>query len=237
MPLSDFLERVEGASRSIEIYAPQPEMELVDQFEHRNITTEYRSLPDASDDGFLIVHESGTFQASIELSAAREFLDPAISEPWDEHFVGTEYSRLLEILENTLTHPLSRRQLLATARDIEHRAWHIGTGILRAGFQQLSAFDHQLSVYDRLARETKLEIHVYGQSDWTAPIALAPTIHTETADEIGEFWFLVYDGGDDPLGSYALLAKEGPHGEFTGFWSSDSQLIADLNAYLLETYG
>ncbi|GAB7017824.1 DICT sensory domain-containing protein [Halostagnicola bangensis] len=237
MKLADFLERVEETNRSIEIYAPQPQMELVDQFEHRNITTEYRSLPDASDDGFLIVHENGTFRASIGLSAVREFLDPPIPEPWNDHFVGAEYSRLLEILENTLTHPLSRRQLLATARDIEHRAWHIGTGTLRAGFQQFSAFDHQLSVYDRLGRETDLEIHVYGQSDWTAPIALAPTVHIETAEEIGEFWFLVYDGGDDPRGSYALLAEEGSYGEFTGFWSSDAILVADLDAYLLETYG
>ncbi|AHF99119.1 histidine kinase [Halostagnicola larsenii XH-48] len=237
MTLSAFLERVGETTRTIELYAPEPLPELTEQFERRNSTTEYRSLPAATDDGFLIVFENGRFRASIGLTAAQEFLDPPISEPWAEHFVGAAYLRLLEVLENTLTSPLSRRQLLATARDIEHRAWHVGHGTLRVGFQNLSAYEDQLPVYDRLARETDLEIHVYGGADWNAPVGLSPTIHRETAAEIGTFWFLVYDGGDDPLGPYALLAREEDDGTYTGFWSSDPELVADLDAYLLETYG
>lgn len=237
MTLASFLERVEETTRTIELYAPEPLQELAEHFERGTTTATYRSLPAAASGGFLVVLEDGRFRASVDLTTARQFLEPSIVHPWAEQFVGSAYRELLEVLENTSMTALSRRQLLATARDIEHRAWHVGRGTLRVGFQNFAAYEDQLPVYDRLARETALEIHVYGQADWTAPVDSSPTIHAETAAEIGAFWFLVYDDGEFPFGPYALLAREDDDGTYTGFWSSDPELVADLDAYLLETYG
>ncbi|SFS74758.1 DICT sensory domain-containing protein [Halostagnicola kamekurae] len=237
MTLASFLERVEETTRTVELYAPEPLPELAEHFERGTTTATYRSLPAAASGGFLVVLEDGDFRASVDLATARQFLEPPIAHPWAEQFVGSAYRQLLEVLENTSISALTRRQLLATARDIEHRAWHAGRGTLRVGFQDFAAYEDQLPVYDRLARETALDIHVYARADWTAPVDSSPTIHAETTEEIGTFWFLVYEDGGESFDSSALLAREDDDGTYTGFWSSDPELVADLDTYLVETYG
>ncbi|WP_254663503.1 hypothetical protein [Haladaptatus sp. W1] len=42
-------------------------------------------------------------------------------------------------------------------------------GTLHVGFQSLSAFRAQTDVYRRLARETTLDVHIYGRADWQPP--------------------------------------------------------------------
>lgn len=250
MTLREFLDRFECTQRTITVYAPAPQPDVVDQFETRVVSVTYTPLPSvARDEGFLVVRDASGFAASIGVCEVREFLEPPIYRPWDEAFASAEYRILLEILDDTVWYSLDRRQLLATSREIEDRAWRVGEGTLRVGFQRLSLLRHQLPLYERLAEETDLEVHVYGRADGSSPNPNGMTIHAvdDEADdsdesdtgfgEIGEFWFLTFDGGDDERQACALLAEEQDPGEFAGFWTYDPTVVDEIASRVEATHG
>ena len=142
-------------------------------------------------------------------------------------------------------------RLVSTLED----AYRLGRGTLRTGFQSLSALKAQREVYAALGTEDLLDVHVYGERDWSPDV---PGVHAvsvgdagdatdETSDpgrtgeigEIGAFWFVVFDGGGDDQQACALVAEEDdPDVEaFHGFWTYDAELVGDIDAYLEETYG
>ena len=57
---------------------------------------------------------------------------------------------MYEVLEETLFTSFDRRQLLGTAREIEDRAWRVGVGTLRVGFQRPGAFERAGDQFFRL---------------------------------------------------------------------------------------
>ncbi|TYL40616.1 sensor protein [Natronococcus pandeyae] len=251
MTFREFLDRFDRTERTITIYAPTSHPDIVDQFETRVVSVTHTPLPSvARDEGFLVIRDTSGFVASIGMREVREFLEPPIYRPWDEAFANAEYRVLLEILDDTVWYSLDRRQLLATSREIEDRAWRVGEGTLRVGFQRLSLLQHQLPIYERLAEETNLEIHVYGRTDDSPPNPNGLTIHavdvgdaddsdgSDTASgEIGEFWFLTFDGGDDEQQACALLAEERDPDEFAGFWSYDPAVVDEIASHVASTYG
>ena len=234
MSLVDFLDAVERRRKTLVVYAPAEETDVVEQFSTRNVSVEYEPLPDGGPAGFVTVREDDDFVGSIGLPELREILDPPIRRPWNP--AADAYGALYEVLDETLFATFDRRQLLAAAREIENRAWRVGRGTLRVGFQALSALRAQVPVYERLAAETDLEIHLYGRADWDPPPLPDVTVHTERG-EIGRFWFLAFDGGDDPLNACALLAEERSDDEFYGFWTYEAGTVDSLLDYLSSTYG
>ncbi|MFB6129282.1 MAG: hypothetical protein ABEJ28_00480 [Salinigranum sp.] len=62
------------------------------------------------------------------------------------------------------------------------------------------------------------------------------TLVASDADEIGRFWFVVYDGGGSDLAECALVAEERSPGLYDGFWTYDSGLVDGLAAYLTDRY-
>lgn len=246
MTLRDFFDRFERSRRTISVYAPPPQPTIVDQFETRTASVTYTPLPEVTDDdGFLVIRDADEFVGSIGLAEAREFLKPPIYRPQEETFVGTTYQALLEILDDTLWHSLDPRQLLATSREIEDRAWRVGAGTLRVGFQQLSLFREQLPLYEQLAKETEVDIHVYGRADESPPDPDGITIHVvDDADEgdlddpgeIGDFWLLAFDGGHENHQACALLAEDKGPNEFSGFWTYDQDLTDEITSYIERTY-
>lgn len=240
MTLREIFDRFERTQRTITVYASSPQPDIVDQFETRVVSVTHAPLPSVSrDEGFLVIRDANGFAASIGLREVREFLEPPIYRPWDEAFADAEYRILLEILDDTVWYSLDRRQLLATSREIEDRAWRVGEGALHVGFQRLSLLHHQLPIYERLTEETDLEIHVYGQADGSSPNPDGMTIHTVDGadDEIGDFWLLAFDGGGDDRQACALLAEEWDPDEFAGFWTYDPAVVDEIASYLEATYG
>ncbi|WP_254767498.1 DICT sensory domain-containing protein [Salinilacihabitans rarus] len=237
MSFREFLDRVERRRLDLTVYAPEHDYDVVEQFDSRNVSVDHRSLPAYSSQGFLVLRRDGEFVASVGLAEVREFLEPPVYRPWTDELVDAEYRTILGVLDNTLWRSLDRQQLLATTREIENRAWRVGWGRLRAGFQRLSTFRTQLPVYERLGAETDLEIHVYGRPDREPSDAEHVTLHPVTDGEIGDYWFLTFDGGDDELQACALLAEEREPGQFVGFWTYDVDTVAELAAYVRETYG
>jgi len=90
-------------------------------------------------------------------------------------------------------------------------------------------------IYERLGA-SGVDVHVYGTPDTDTTLS-GVTIHEEDCPEIRESWFVVYDGGGDPDQRAALLAIERDSGGgFEGFWTYDSGIVGQIDAYLTETY-
>ena len=234
MTLSTCFRRFEPPTRTVTIYAPQPQPDVVDWFQTGVDAVDYRSLPDetAASQSFFSIHEDETFVAAVSLESAREFLEPPIYEPWMDAFDDATYRRLIDVFESTVWRSLERRQLLAVSREIETRAWNVGSGTLRVGFQHSSAFEAMAPVYARLAAETALDIHVSIVDDWDGASIPGVTIHTNGGDEIGSFWVLAFDGDGDPLRTSGLIARERSSGEFDGLWTDETQFVARLERAL-----
>lgn len=239
MGLGTFLDRAAERERTITVFAPEQFEDLESHFETRNVAVEYEALPDDGSGGFVVLTENGEFVGSVDATAVRDLLaDPT----GDDHAGPSEATRaLLRLLADTTFVSFDRRQMLATAREIEDRAYRRGTGRLRTGFQRVAALRAQRELYESLAAESLLDVHVYLQPDWTLdmPVAEGITIHAETADEIGAFWFVIFDGGGDAEQACALLAEESADdpGTFRGFWTYDPGEVAEIDAYLESTYG
>ncbi|MFC4246609.1 DICT sensory domain-containing protein [Natribaculum luteum] len=234
MNFDRLLSTVERRRKTIVVYSSDDD-DVADGFEVRNASVEHRRLPDGAA-GFAVVRGRDGFAGAIGLGELEEFVEPPIYSPWDEAFLTAEYRTLFELLDDSLFASLDRRQLLAATREIENRAWRVGRGTLRVGFQRLSILETQIDFYARLGAETALDVHVYGRDDWDPLEIPNTTVHAEPGDEIGSFWFLAFDGGDDETQACALLAKERAPGKFSGFWTYDPQIVDEMMTYVRNTY-
>jgi hypothetical protein len=202
-------------------------VDLAAQFSTRNVTVERRELPEPGPDPFVNIYDGERFLGAISLANLQMLLEPPIDRPTEDEGIGDAYRALLEVLDGTVFSTLDRRQLQATSREFETRALQVGHGTLRVGFQSLAAFAPQTAEYRHLGEATDLDIHVYGQPDWTPPTIPNVTYHRDTEGVLTPYWFLAFDGGDNPSQRCALIAKEGDDG-YWGFWSYDSSLVGDI---------
>lgn len=237
MTLAEVLAAVERRRRRVVLYGSASEADLLNQFATRNADVEHRTLPAGGPPGFLVVRDGDGFAGSIGVDELRELLEPPIHRPWAPGDVGGGYRAMFEVLDDTVFTSLQRRQLLAAAREIEDRAYRVGRGTLRVGFQSLSALRAQVPVYEQLGGETDLDVHVYGDRDWDPPSIPNVTVHGESGEEVGAFWFMAFDGGDDETNACGLLAEERVPDRYYGFWTYDLALVGQIADHLVETYG
>ena len=223
---ADLVRDVEERRRTVTVYAPSLPEELTSLFDTRHVEFEHRFLPTGASEPFLTVTEGDRYVGSVDLPAVYDFTHPKIHEIGSPDLVEAAYRKLTSLLPDTVFSSLSRRQLLATSREIEDRAWRVGTGRLDVGFQSLSNFRAQRDVYDALA-DRGLEIHLYGAHDWRPPLVADTTLHTD-GDELGEVWFMAYDGGRTPGQACGLVAEEREPGSYVGFWTYDPGVVARI---------
>lgn len=124
--------------------------------------------------------------------------------------------------------------MLAASREIEERAWRIGEGTLYAGFEREAALVDQLDVYDRLASHEMLTVTAFIDDTWgrsASDLTVVPD-----SDEIGAFWFVVFDGAGSDLQKCALVAEERLAGRYYGFWTYDPEFVDELVDYLERNY-
>lgn len=229
--LDPYIEAVEDRRKRFVVYTPGDEPDVTDSLATRNVTVEHRQLPPDGPPGFVTIHDDGSFAGAVGLDDLAELLAPPVVRPGERDGLTDGYRALLDVLEETLFSSLDRRQLLATSREIEDRALRTGRGTLRVGFGSLSVFESQLHVYRHLAAETELDIHVYGRPDWSPPDVQNTTYHEDRNGSLAPFWWLTYDGGDDPTLACVLVAREREDG-FVGFWSYDPHLVEAVNTTL-----
>jgi DICT domain-containing protein len=226
MSLKSILEDAEKRRKSVTLHAPE-EGTLKEQFDARNVEFEFRRTPSGGPEPFVTIAEDGVFLGAITVENLRRFLWPPITHPHDVADLSPEYRALFELLDDAVFASLTRRQLLATAREFEERAWRTGEGTFRVGFQSRSAFRAQKSLYRQMAERTDLDVHVYTvdgvETDDLAESGL--TLHTDPEREIGRYWFLAFDGGGNDEQKNALVAEQRTEETFYGVWTYDPSLV------------
>ena len=233
--LREFLDEAASSRRCVTVFSPRACESVESYFETRNVSVEYESIPDDGSGGFVVLSVNGEFAGSAAMSAVRHLVSPTGTDL--EPGASEALRATMNLLAETTFVAFEKRHLLAASREFEDRAHRVGHGTLRTGFQSARALDAQRDVYEALGTESLLDVHVYGDFDWT-PDVPGVTVHAEDADEIGAFWFVVFDGGDEERQACALLAEEietAPE-TFRGFWTYDPELVADIDEYLKRTY-
>lgn len=213
--------------RQFTVYRAGEETDIEVQFEAYDIDVVHGELPPGGPDPFLVIEEHGEFAGAIALEELEVLLEPPIVRPGDREDVSPGYSVLFDVLDETVFTAMERRQLLAVSREIEDRAYRVGTGTLRVSFQTLSTFESQAPVYRRLAAETDLDIHIYGVDDWTPPEIAGITYHEVAADTLGRYWVLAFDGGSDEMQACGLVAQERTEG-YDGVWTDDPEMVGEI---------
>lgn len=180
--------------------------------------------------GFAVLHDEDRFLAASRLWDVYRYLDPKAR-------IGTANGReppdvLNELRDRTFSR-FDRRRMVMASREIERRAWAVGTGELHVGFQDLSRAAHQAPVFDRLAG-TDMEIHVYGHPD--ATLLLDVEHHAHSSPELADVWFLAFDGGGDDDHACAMLGEEVEAGVFDGMFSDRAPIAESMIDYLGRTY-
>lgn len=226
MTLQSILTEAENRRKTVVYHAPERD-DLIEQFDVRNVDIRFREIPSDGPDPFLTILEGGQFRGAITVENLRTFLWPPVTHPHDVTDLSPEYRALFELLDDTVFASLTRRQLLATSREFEERAWRTGRGTFHVGFQSPSALRSQESLYRQMADRTDLDIHVHCAFDGaTEDLSNSEvTVHTASEDDAGRYWFLVFDGGGDDGRKNALVAEQRTEETFYGVWTYDPALV------------
>jgi hypothetical protein len=226
MSLASIIESAERHRTSVVYYRPVPD-DFGSQFATRNVDITYRDLPPDGPDAFVVVRDGERFRGAVSAETLREFLRPPLRHPEDPDDLSSAYRAVFELLDTTVFGTLSRRQLLATAREIEDRAYRVGRGTFHVGFQSVAAFDAQRTLYRRLAERTDLDIHVHvvPGAETESLRGLSLRVHVQPDADTGRYWFLVFDGAGEDGGKCALVAEQRGPDEYYGTWTYDPALV------------
>lgn len=219
MSLRRLIAEVRGREKTLTVHAPA-DADVVDAvreyFASQHVTIEHEPT---DGEPRAVLSDDGEELASVGADALHELTSR------DLHEVGevAPYSPLLAHLDGTTFTSYDRRQMTMASREIEDRAWRANGGELHSGFQALSNLEEERATYEQLAAGG-LDVHVYGEPD--VDVADAPfSVHGIDTEEVTATWFVVFDGGENPEQSSALLAEEREDGGFYGVWTYDLSLV------------
>lgn len=204
--------------------------ELVDHFADRNLSITEDELSMRSEP-FGVVTRDDEFVTAVGLGDLLE-----AGEETEPGFDQETYRPILDVLDETLFTSYSVGDMVAASREIEDRAWRLGTGVIHAGFQTLGNLSREAEQYNRLGERDDLDVHTYAAPEGAVPDAEKFSVHVERAAEIREVWFVAYDGGGVALNKCALLAEEREPGQFYGFWTYDPETVDAMIDHLVSTY-
>jgi hypothetical protein len=242
MSLTELIRGVEDHEKTLAVFNADPEaVEAVEErFHDRNLTVRAERTESGRPREFVVL-SSGDPEEEEEEFVTAASLEDVIGErdPTEPGFDEASYRPILDHLDETMFTSYDTRQMVAASREIEDRAWRLGTGSLHAGFQYLSILENQMDVYERLASKGGLDVHAYAYPDQeTVPVHDTDlTIHVERSREIETSWFVAYDGGGVDVNKCALLAEERDPRTFYGFWTYDPDTVDWIVEYLEQSYG
>ena len=225
---SALIDQFETRRRTVTVHAPALPDALARIFGTRHVELEHEFLPHEAAEPFLTVTQGERYIGSVDLPAVYDFGHPRIHEIGSPDLIDAAYQRLTSLLPDTVFSSLDRRQLLATSREFEDRAWRVGSGRLDVGFQRLSKLQPQADIYTALC-DRGLDVHVYGKPDWRPPFTSRVTLHLD-GPEVANVWFMAYDGGDDTEQSCGLVAEEQSPGSYRGVWTYDIETVEQIFA-------
>lgn len=214
------LEAAAERRKTLVYYATDPE-DFAERFAARNVDVTVRKLPPGGPEPFVTVRDDAGFRGAVTVETLEGVLAAPAAATAGGEAVAPAYGALLDLLDDTVFASLSRRQLLATTREFEDRAWRAGSGVLHVGFQTAEAFEPQRSLYRRLATETDLDVHVHlAGADVDVD---AVTIHRDS-EYAADYWFVAFDGPGDS--QCALVAEQRGEADYEGAWTYDADRVA-----------
>ncbi len=180
----------------------------------------------------------GTEPAPTTHSFDQTYLSPrSDSTPTRNPEPTTPAAELLAAIPDRTFLAYDTTQMIYLSREIEDRAWRVGTGTLYAGFQRVSAIHDQHRRYRRLV-ERGVTVHVYaGTQDTHAPQIDGLYTHFEETEELQQSWFVIFDGGGHEQQKTALIAQRQSETDHEGVLTDNPQLIDDAITYLQRQYG
>lgn len=223
------LQDITAARKRVVVYAPDTTgTGLEARLATRNLAVEHRQLPALNEDAFVVVRDESGFQGALKLADLLEFLAPPIPRREERDTLSPAYQAVYDLLDDTVFVSLDRRQLLATSRELEDRAWRTGRGRMHVGFQRDDAFAAQTDVYRALAAETDIDIHVYLPEGAAGSLREVDglTVHSEPEGLIDDYWFILFDDAVDGTQNCALVAKDEGGRRYRAFWTYDPELVA-----------
>lgn len=229
---TDQFDAVAAARRTLTVYADEPRPELVEHFDGWNVEVRFDRLPEGTPEAFLTVRRGEEFLGSLDATVLDRLLEPPASPGTPGALATRSLQPLLSMLDGTTFRSFDRQQLLAVSREIEDRAWRLGTGRLHAGFQNPTALTAQRTVYESLG-DSGLDAHIYIDGAWTADPIDGVTIHAEDDDEIGRVWFVVFASYTEQ--DCALVAVQRDE-RYDGFWTYDRDRVTAIDDHLRSRY-
>lgn len=206
--------------------------QLREYFADRNVRVRGEQTPSGKPVEFVTLSHEGEVLTAAGLSDLRRMLD---GEPASLGLRDRPYQPILDHLDDTMFTSWDVGQMVTASREIEDRAFRVGSGTLHAGFQYLSTLEKELPIYERLG-STDVDVHVYAVPDTDPPESDEFALHLERAEEIERSWFVAFDGGPDPADRCALLAEERGDRSFYGFWTYDGSTVDWIHDHLVSEY-
>jgi hypothetical protein len=231
-PLRSIRERARGPRKTVTTFGPEAYDDIASVLDQFDVDVVHESLPVPESSGYLVVKRGEEFLGALSAAAFGDLRDPPDEAPWDASTRESAYRELVSLLSGAAFEMDDRRRLVATAREIEDRAWRTGRGTLYATFQSLSAFEAQVSAYEHLAGTTDLAVTVFGDPDWDPPAIDGVSVHRDERGAVSDFWVVAFDGAGDDDAACALIAEELQPGIYVGVVTYDPSVVDDLATYL-----
>ncbi|MFC7155143.1 DICT sensory domain-containing protein [Halomarina halobia] len=234
MSLTELIAGVEAHERTLTVFNADASVTetLREHFADRNVVVERGEAAGGPRD-YVVLSEDEEFLTAADVD---DLVNPRrATEPHFER--DSPYRPILDHLDETMFTSYDTRQMIAASREIEDRAWRVGSGELHAGFQKLSVLGTQLDVYEQLGGRRNLDVHAYAVPDGEVPDHESFTVHVERSREIANSWFVVYDGAGVDANKCALLAEEREPRRYYGFWTYDPDTVDWIVDHLRNTYG
>jgi len=236
MTLGEVIESVRRREHTLTLHNPPKETAeaVVDRLADRNVEVRVEESASGRPEGVAVLERDGVVVTTLEVSDLHQQLADAGGSPaqagGSDGTVG-----VLQHLDGVTFTSYDRKQMLAATREIEDRAYRVGAGTIRAGFQTVARLGTEADTYASLA-ERGLQTIVYAVPDGSMVPALpGVTVQTPDAEEIADHWFVTFDGGAEHDQQSVLLAQERRAG-FYGFWSYDPEVVRRVNRHLQQRY-
>lgn len=238
--LDEALAAVEQRRKVLEVYTDSADVvsDLRAQFSTRNVEVVQHPLPSAGGREFIVVRTSdGTYSGALGIGQFQKILSPTVQFPFDVSDPDEDLSKLFDFLDNTIFASFDRRQMLAVSREIEERAWRVGRGRLDVGFQRAEAVSAQRTVYEKFATESDVDARLFIRDELSTDLDPSLDVVLDGPSELGQYWFLMFDGAGDDRFKFGLLAEERDPRQYYGFWTYEAEMVDEVMAYLDRAYG
>ena len=246
MTFAQFVDDVEGRELTLRV-VNRTEADpvfgmLEDRFAGQDVVVEEIDDADAPENEVLLCEAD----EALAVSSLTEVRDSVLTVNSDLYITG---SRPLEAVDTPevivglgeTTFSVGGHQkylLIQLSREIEAMALQAGKGVLHSGFQELSRLDDErgtLAAYETLG-DADLDVHVYGIPDADPLDHPGVALHGIDAAEIRDSWFVVFTSEREDVREAALVAVERESELWDGFWTFESELVGEVEAYIDSTY-